>query len=74
MKVLLSPCPACMPEMLAVSADGNRKLYRFHHKVFFCFSLFIDLFIYFIYLMDVFPIFLSSSALMILPFLRALCG
>lgn len=40
------------------------------HKVVFCFSLFIDLFIYFIYLMDVFPIFLSSSALMILPFLR----
>ncbi|XP_058618184.1 uncharacterized protein LOC131531441 [Onychostoma macrolepis] len=22
-------CPACTPEMLAVSADGNRKLYRF---------------------------------------------
>ncbi|KAG1937625.1 hypothetical protein F2P79_018084 [Pimephales promelas] len=25
-------CPACMPEMLAVSADGNRKLYRFRRN------------------------------------------
>ncbi|XP_060721178.1 uncharacterized protein LOC132842472 isoform X3 [Tachysurus vachellii] len=25
-------CPACTPEMLAVSADGNRKLYRFHRN------------------------------------------
>ncbi len=33
-------------------------------------SLFIDLFSYFIYLMDGFSIFLSSSALMILVFLR----
>ncbi|XP_056456437.1 uncharacterized protein LOC130390471 isoform X2 [Gadus chalcogrammus] len=24
-------CPACTPEMVAVSADGNRKLYRFGH-------------------------------------------
>jgi len=22
-------CPTCSPEMLAVSVDGNRKLYRF---------------------------------------------
>ena len=22
-------CPACSPEMVAVSVDGNRKLYRF---------------------------------------------
>lgn len=22
-------CPACSPDMLAVSCDGNRKLYRF---------------------------------------------
>ncbi|KAL1268491.1 hypothetical protein QQF64_033854, partial [Cirrhinus molitorella] len=25
-------CPACTPEMLAVSADGNRKLYRFRRE------------------------------------------
>ncbi|ROI15872.1 hypothetical protein DPX16_0564 [Anabarilius grahami] len=25
-------CPACTPEMLAVSADGNRKLYRFQRN------------------------------------------
>ncbi|KAF3837913.1 hypothetical protein F7725_009681 [Dissostichus mawsoni] len=25
-------CPACTPEMLAVSADGNRKLYRFRRS------------------------------------------
>ncbi|XP_034149558.1 uncharacterized protein LOC105009293 isoform X3 [Esox lucius] len=25
-------CPACTPEMLAVSADGNRKLYRFRRN------------------------------------------
>ncbi|XP_076129536.1 uncharacterized protein LOC143111224 [Alosa pseudoharengus] len=25
-------CPACSPEMLAVSVDGNRKLYRFLRK------------------------------------------
>ncbi|XP_052473356.1 uncharacterized protein LOC128029544 isoform X2 [Carassius gibelio] len=25
-------CPACTPNMLAVSADGNRKLYRFQHS------------------------------------------
>ncbi|KAK0144501.1 putative nuclease HARBI1 [Merluccius polli] len=24
-------CPACTPEMVAVSADGNRKLYRYGH-------------------------------------------
>lgn len=28
----LFTCPACMPEMLAVSADGNRKLYRFRRN------------------------------------------
>ncbi|KAL0172159.1 hypothetical protein M9458_032470, partial [Cirrhinus mrigala] len=22
-------CPACTPDMLAISVDGNRKLYRF---------------------------------------------
>ncbi|KTF77271.1 hypothetical protein cypCar_00046864 [Cyprinus carpio] len=25
-------CPACTPNMLAVSADGSRKLYRFQHS------------------------------------------
>ncbi|KAK0153141.1 hypothetical protein N1851_005188 [Merluccius polli] len=25
-------CPACMPEMLAVAADGNRKLYHFRQS------------------------------------------
>lgn len=25
-------CPACTPEMLAISVDGNRKLYRFLHN------------------------------------------
>ena len=25
-------CPACTPEMLAVSVDGNRKLYRFRRN------------------------------------------
>ncbi|KAJ8387989.1 hypothetical protein AAFF_G00147800 [Aldrovandia affinis] len=28
-KVELFTCPACTPHMLAVSVDGNRKLYRF---------------------------------------------
>ncbi|KAF3847112.1 hypothetical protein F7725_020140 [Dissostichus mawsoni] len=30
-------CPACTPEMLAVSADGNRKLYRFRRSGRCCF-------------------------------------
>lgn len=25
-------CPACTPEMLAISVDGNRKLYHFLHN------------------------------------------
>ncbi|KAJ8378715.1 hypothetical protein AAFF_G00236930 [Aldrovandia affinis] len=32
-KVELFTCPACTPHMLAVSVDGNRKLYRFKNTV-----------------------------------------
>lgn len=26
-------CPACVPDAVAVSADGNRKLYRFNNSI-----------------------------------------
>ena len=61
-------CPACTPAMLPVSADGNRKLYHVGQSgrcsFFQCFYWFIYIPVWLMHL----SIYLSSSAVMTLPF------
>lgn len=58
-------CPACTPEMLAVSADGNRKLYRFRRNGRWSFFQSFYLFIFLLHILDewifYFSFFLSSD-------------